>query len=65
MADGAPPRATPAATVATAPITNAPSPPITIMPRRAGSAVHSATSINGEARCNVFCHENQLPNAPL
>ena len=31
---------------------------------RAGSAVHSAVSISGAARCSVFCHENQVPNAP-
>ena len=64
-AEGAPSRATAAATVATAPTTSAPSPPITINPSRAGRAVHSATSISGEARCSVFCQENQLPNAPL
>ena len=33
-------------------------------PSRAGSAVHSAVSISGAARVSVFCHENQVPNAP-
>ena len=64
-AEGAPSSATAAATVATAPMTRAPSPPITISPSRAGKAVQSATSISGEARCSAFCQENQLPNAPL
>src|SRR5437764_12716827 len=36
-----------------------------ISPARAGSATHSAVSISGAARCSVFCHENQSPNAPL
>src|SRR5256885_2285657 len=52
------------ATVATAPITSAPSPPITMSPTWAGSAVQSAVSMSGAARCSVFCQENQLPNAP-
>ena len=34
-------------------------------PARAGIATHSAVSISGAARCKVFCHENQSPNAPL
>ena len=34
-------------------------------PARAGMATHSAVSISGAARCSVFCHENQSPNAPL
>ncbi len=38
---------------------------MTISPARAGSATHSAVSISGAARCKVFCHENQSPNAPL
>jgi hypothetical protein len=36
-----------------------------ISPARAGIATHSAVSISGAARCSVFCHENQSPNAPL
>ena len=48
-----------------APSTNAPSPPITTSPARAGSATASAVSISGAARCSVFCHENVSPNAPL
>ena len=47
------------------PSTSAPSPPMMIRPARAGSATHSAVSISGAARCSVFCHENQSPNAPL
>ncbi len=47
------------------PSTSAPSPPMTISPARAGSATHNAVSISGAARCSVFCHENQSPNAPL
>jgi hypothetical protein len=50
---------------ASPPSTSAPSPPMTINPARAGSATHSAVSISGAARCSVFCHENQSPNAPL
>ena len=61
---GAPVRAAAAATVATAPTTRAPSPPITIRPRCAGNAVQSAVSIRGAARASVFCQENQLSNAP-
>lgn len=38
---------------------------MTMRPARAGSATHSAVSISGAARCNVFCQENQSPNAPL
>jgi hypothetical protein len=36
-----------------------------ISPARAGIATQSAVSISGAARCSVFCHENQSPNAPL
>ena len=36
-----------------------------IRPARAGSATQRAVSISGAARCSVFCHENQSPNAPL
>ena len=36
-----------------------------ISPARAGIATHRAVSISGAARCSVFCHENQSPNAPL
>jgi hypothetical protein len=36
------------------PTTNAPSPPITTKPARAGNAVQSAVSNSGDARCNVF-----------
>jgi hypothetical protein len=35
-----------------------------ISPSRAGNAVHSAVRMSGAARVSVFCHENQLPNAP-
>src|ERR1700740_2001546 len=34
-------------------------------PARAGMATHRAVSISGAARCRLFCHENQSPNAPL
>ena len=47
-----------------APINSAPSPPMITMPSCAGSAVHSAVKISGAARVSVFCHENQVPNAP-
>ena len=50
---------------ASPPSTSAPSPPMTTSPARAGIATHSAVSISGAARCSVFCHENQSPNAPL
>ena len=54
----------PAAIAASPPMTNAPSPPMTIRPACAGSAVHSAVSISGEASVSVFCTENQVPNEP-
>ena len=47
-----------------APISSAPSPPMMTMPSCAGKAVHSAVKIKGAARVNVFCQENQVPNAP-
>ena len=37
------------------PSTSAPSPPITTMPRRAGTATQSAVKISGPARTSVFC----------
>ena len=49
---------------ASAPIRSAPSPPMMTNPSCAGSAVHSAVRISGAARVRVFCHENQVPNAP-
>jgi len=49
---------------ASAPISSAPSPPMMTMPSCAGRAVQSAVSISGAARVSVFCHENQVPNAP-
>ncbi len=54
----------PAAAAATPPTTSAPSLPMITSPSRAGSAVQSAVRISGAARVSVFCHENQLPNAP-
>ena len=56
--------AIPAAAAATPPTTSAPSLPMITSPSRAGSAVQSAVRISGAARVSVFCHENQLPNAP-
>ena len=47
-----------------APMSNAPSPPMITMPSCAGSAVHSAVRMSGAARVSVFCQENQVPNAP-
>ena len=47
------------------PSTSAPSPPMIRGPRAPGMATHRAVSISGAARCSVFCHENQSPNAPL
>ena len=62
---GAVPCSASAAAVAdSAPISSAPSPPMITMPSCAGSAVHSAVRIKGAARVSVFCHENQVPNAP-
>ena len=49
---------------ASAPMSSAPSPPMITMPSCAGSAVHRAVRISGDARVKVFCHENQVPNAP-
>ena len=48
---------------ATPPSTTAPSPPIMIMPRRAGSAVHRAASSRGAVRASVFSQANALPKA--
>ena len=61
---GAPGIASAAAVAQSAPIRSAPSPPMITMPSWAGSAVHSAVRISGEARASVFCQENQVPNAP-
>jgi len=61
---GAPDTAMPAAAADTPPTTSAPSLPMITSPSRAGSAVQSAVRISGAARVSVFCHENQLPNAP-
>src|SRR5947209_6914885 len=52
------------AAAASPPSTTAPSPPITTSPSCAGRATHRAVSNKGEARCRVFCSENELPNAP-
>ena len=49
---------------ASAPMSSAPSPPMTTRPSCAGSAVQSAVRISGAARLSVFCQENQVPNAP-
>jgi hypothetical protein len=62
--DGAPGSANAALVAASAPISSAPSPPMTTMPSCAGSAVHSAVRISGAARVSVFCQENHVPNAP-
>ncbi len=64
MSGGAHGMANAAPVAASAPIRSAPSPPMITMPSCAGNAVHSAVRISGAARVSVFCHENQVPNAP-
>ena len=54
----------PAAIAASPPMTKAPSPPMIIRPACAGSAVHSAVRMSGEASVSVFWVENQVPNDP-
>jgi len=39
---------------ASPPITKAPSPPMTMSPRRAGRAVQSAVNMRGAERCRLF-----------
>ncbi len=45
-------------------MTKAPSPPMIIRPACAGSAVHSAVRMSGDASVSVFWVENQVPNEP-
>ena len=52
------------AAAAKPPITSAPSPPIMIMPMRAGIATASAVRISGAERCKVFWNENAVPKPP-
>ena len=62
---GSPSSGTATAAANKPPRTNAPSPPITTRPSRAGIATHSAVSSNGVARCSEFCNENEEPKPPV